>query len=112
MSKITVKRNKKFVGGLVPLYIYVNGKEVAQVKNGKETSFELSAGNYDLFISKIHYVDGKAKNSGYGGIVGSMLEASNSAKQLNKTALEVKEGKDILVECEFNAVDCVILNIQ
>ena len=111
MSQVVVKRNKKFVGSLVPLYIYIDGKEVAKVKNGKETSFELNEGTYNLFISKIHYVDGKAKNSGYGGVIGAIIESENRAKELNKAILEVKD-KDITIECEFNAVDCVILNIQ
>lgn len=112
MSTVTVSRNKKFVCSMVPFYIYVDGREVAKVKNGKQSSFELAQGSYELFISKIHYVDGKAKNSGYGGAVGAIIESENRAKELNKVTLEVKEGQDILVECESNMVDCVILDVR
>ena len=112
MAKVIVKRNKKFVCSLVPFYIYIDGQEVGQVKNGKETNFELNEGTYDLLISKIHYVDGKAKNSGYGGAIGAVLESENKAKELNKASLQVKDNETITIECESNAVDCVILNIN
>ena len=112
MSKITIKRNKKFVCSLVPFYVYVNDSEVAKVKNGQETTFELSEGTYNLYITKLHYVDGVARNSGYGGAIGMIIENENKAKELNKAVLEVKNGKDIVVECESNAVDCVILSIN
>lgn len=110
--KVSVKRHKKFVCGLVPFYIYANGREVAQVKNGKETSFDLAPGKYELLITKIHYVDGKAKNSGYGGAIGAVLESENKAKELNKVALEAEDGKELLLECEANLVDCVILKVE
>lgn len=109
MSKITIKRNKKFPCCLVPFYVYVDNKEVGQVKNGKVFSFDLNEGNYELLITKIHYVDGKAKNSGYKGAIGAIAEAKNKAKQLNKTSLNVKDDQDLMVECESNAVDCVII---
>lgn len=112
MSKIKVKRNKKFVCSLVPFYICIDGKEVAQVKNGKEVEFDINEGTYELLISKIHYVDGKAKNSGYGGAIGAIVESNNKAKELNKTTLNIQNNQDILIECESNAVDCVILNVS
>ena len=111
MAKIIVNRNKKFVCSLVPFYIYINGEEVAQVKNGKDISFDLDEGKYDLFISKIKYVNGVAKNSGYGGAIGAILEANNSAKELNRALLEVND-KDVFINCEANAVDCEILSIE
>ena len=111
MSQITVQRFKKFVASLVPFYIYIDGEEVGKVKNGKETTFELNEGTYELLITKIHYVDGKAKNHGYGGAIGAVLESENRAKELNKTIIKVKEGQNLLVECECNMVDCVILNV-
>ena len=112
MAKVIINRNKKFVCSLVPFYIYINGEEVGTVKNGKEFDFDLNEGTYELFISKIHYVNGRAKNSGYGGLVGAVLEASNSAKELNRVVLDIVDGIDTFIECESNAVDCEILNVS
>ena len=112
MSNITIKRNKKFPCCLVPFYVYVDNEEAGQVKNGKEITFELDEGTYELFITKIHYVDGKAKNSGYGGAIGAIIESENKAKELNKTILEIKDNNDVVIECESNAVDCVILSVN
>ena len=112
MAKIVINRNKKFVCSLVPFYIYIDGQEVGTIKNGKEFDFDLNPGTYELLITKIHYVNGRAKNSGYGGLVGAILEETNRSKELNRVILEIVDGVDTFVECESNAVDCEILNIS
>lgn len=111
MAKLRVVRNKKFVCSLVPFYIYLNNQMIGEVKNDKEVVLEHPVGDYELLITKIKIVNGRSVNSGYGGVIGAIVEDSNRQKELNKAHIHLDDNKILSVECESNAVDCQIISI-
>ena len=110
MAKLTIIRNKKFPCSMIPFYIYLNGNMKGEVRNGKEVTIDVDSGDYELLITKLKIVQGRATNSGYGGVLGSIVEESNKSKELNKAHIHI--DNQLIVECESNMVDCQIINIK
>ena len=48
LRTVTVTRKKSYIGCAIPMFCYVNGKEVCQLKNGETKSFEVSDKSFEL----------------------------------------------------------------
>ena len=55
--KLTLHRQKNFVGCLIGFIIYIDGEKVGKLKNGKTLELEVAGGNHTISIHKNNQVD-------------------------------------------------------